>query len=38
MKIKPLYIYLGIIVVALVTIIFISNADEKEETVANDRN
>lgn len=33
MKIKALYIYLGIFVVALVTIIFISNADEKEETV-----
>ena len=33
MKIKALYIYIGIIIVALVTIIFISNEDEKEETV-----
>ena len=32
MKLKPLYIYIGIIVVALVTIIIFSSVDEKEET------
>jgi tetratricopeptide (TPR) repeat protein len=36
MKIKALYIYLGIIVIALVTIIFISNIDEQEKNIAGD--
>ena len=35
MKLKPLYIYLSIIVVAILTIILISGRNEKEETVVN---
>lgn len=36
MKIKALYIYLGIIVIALVTIIFISDIDEQKKNIAGD--